>query len=105
MMEFAARKLDRGFVLASSSPQRGEGGPQGRMRGAEGHLCLAPASPKPPSSPRIRSALLPAGEKWDLDAFALDRKNESARRQANRGHGGVTRSDLATPQRNILYVH
>jgi DNA-binding transcriptional LysR family regulator len=47
------------FQQAPSSPQRGEGGPKGRMRGTAGSEIVESA----PSSPRIRSALLPVGEK------------------------------------------
>ena len=39
------------------------------MRGRKATF-LAPASPKPPSSPRIRSALLPAGEKREAGAHS-----------------------------------
>jgi precorrin-6B C5,15-methyltransferase / cobalt-precorrin-6B C5,C15-methyltransferase len=47
---------------ASSSPLGGEGGAERRMRGSGSHV-----SPLlPPSSPRIRSALLPQGEKRAL---------------------------------------
>ncbi len=58
-VEYCARSLPQ----PPSSPQRGEGGAKRRMRGAEGHLSLAPASPKRPLIASLRSALLPAGEK------------------------------------------
>ena len=104
MMEFAARKLDRGFVLASSSPQRGEGGPQGRMRGAEGHLCWLRLRRRPPH--RLASArhFSPLGRRGISTLLPWIEKTKVRRRQVNGGHGGVTRGDLATPQRNILYV-
>ncbi|WP_428415125.1 LysR family transcriptional regulator [Pararhizobium sp.] len=51
---------------APSSPQRGEGGPQGRMRGT----ANSERAETPPSSPRIRPALLPVVEKTELIANA-----------------------------------
>ena len=54
------------FQPAPSSPQRGEGGPKGRMRGTARSEIVE----TPPSSPRIRSALLPVGEKRDAIANA-----------------------------------
>ncbi len=52
------------FQPAPSSPQRGEGGPKGRMRGTAG----SEIAESPPSSPLIHSALLPAGDKWETVA-------------------------------------
>jgi hypothetical protein len=54
------------FHSAPSSPQRGEGRPKGRMSGTAG----SEIAEKAPSSPRIRSALLPAGEKRETIANA-----------------------------------
>jgi LysR family nitrogen assimilation transcriptional regulator len=54
------------FQSAPSSPQRGEGGPKGRMRGT----ASSEIAERTPSSPRIRSALLPAGEKRETTANA-----------------------------------
>jgi len=51
---------------APSSPQRGEGGPQGRMRGTANSEFAG----TPPSSPRIRPALLPVVEKTETIAGA-----------------------------------
>ena len=54
------------FQQTPSSPQRGEGGPQGRMRGT----ASSEIAESPPSSPCIRSALLPVGEKRESIANA-----------------------------------
>jgi hypothetical protein len=45
-----------------------KGGPQGRMRGAEGHNCLAPNTRKDPLIASLRPARLPAGEKREIVA-------------------------------------
>ncbi|WP_428429366.1 LysR family transcriptional regulator [Pararhizobium sp.] len=54
------------FQQAPSSPQRGEGGPQGRMRGT----ASSKISERVLSSPHVRLALLPAGEKGETIANA-----------------------------------
>jgi LysR family nitrogen assimilation transcriptional regulator len=51
---------------APSSPQRGEGGPQRRMR----ETANSEGAETPPSSPRIRPALLPVVEKTETIANA-----------------------------------
>ncbi len=62
----APQQSPRIFQPAPASPQRGEGGPKGRMRGT----TSSEIAETRPSSPRISSAILPVGEKGETVANA-----------------------------------